>query len=259
MLTNNQIEEFQKNGYLLMSDLFKTDEIEALSNELSVLSSQDSPNVYKQNGDDAIRTVFAPNQFSELFNRAYKLDFLVDTVKQILEDDVYLFQYKFNTKIALKPGTWNWHQDFTFWKDDGMPAPKAITVAIYLNDVTEFSGGMVIVPGSQKLGRVACTMENPDGVHDENLKYVIHKEALEDAVKKCGGMISTKGKKGSVLFFDSNVLHASSHNLYYENRDILMITYNSVNNAVQNISNPRENFMVGRDFSPIKSIKSLLE
>ena len=216
MFTNNQIEEFLENGYLLISDLFKPNEIEALSNEVSVLNSQDSPNVYKQDGDDDIRTVFATNQFSKLFERAYKLDFLIKSVKKLLKDEVYLFQYKFNTKNALKQG-------------------------------------------SHKLGRVACTMENPDGVHDENLKYVIHKEALEEAVEKCGGMVSTKGKKGSVLFFDSNVLHASSQNLYFKNRDILMITYNSVSNAVQKISNPRENFMVGRDFSPIKSIKTLLK
>ncbi|MFK8059239.1 MAG: phytanoyl-CoA dioxygenase family protein [Polaribacter sp.] len=259
MLKKNQIEEFHKNGYLQISNMFKYQEIEALSNELSVLFSQDSPNVYRQDGDDAIRTVFAPNQFSELFDRAYKLDFLVESVKQLLKDDVYLHQYKFNTKIALKKGVWDWHQDFTFWKDDGMPAPKAITVAVYLDDITEFSGGMVVIPGSHKLGKVACTMENPEGVHDENLKYVIHKDALEEAVEKCGGMVSTKGKKGTVLFFDSNLLHASSQNLYYKNRDILMITYNSVSNAVTKVNKPREDFMVGRDISPIKSINSLLK
>lgn len=258
MLTQNQIKDFHKEGYLLLSDLFKTDEIEALSSELQILFSQDSPQVFRQKENEAIRTVFSPDTFSELYDRTYKLEALVESVKQLLEDDVYLFQYKFNTKIALKQGSWNWHQDFTFWKDDGMPAAKAITVAIYLNDVTEFSGGMVVIPGSHKLGRVDCTMENPDGVHDENLKYVISKETLEDVTNKCGGMASTKAKKGSVLFFHSNLLHASSQNLYYKNRDLLMITYNSINNVTKKVDNPREDYMVKKDFSPIKSIPSLL-
>lgn len=259
MLTENQIKEFNEDGYLLLPNLIKEQEIEVLSNELSVLFSQDSPQVFRQKGNNAIRTVFSPETFSELYDRTYKLNILVESVKQLLKDDVYLFQYKFNTKIALKQGSWDWHQDFTFWKDDGMPEPKAITVAIYLNDVTEFSGGMVVIPGSHKLGTVQCTMENPDGVHDENLKYVISKETLEGVMQKCDNMVSTKAKKGSVLFFHSNLLHASSQNLYYKNRDILMITYNSVSNRTRVINNPREDFMVKKDFSPIKSISSLLK
>lgn len=258
MLTFKQIEQFHKTGYLLTTEIFTPEEIQALVDELPILFAQNSPQVFRQKGNGAIRTVFAPEQFSELFSRVYRLDRLVEAVKQLLEDEVYLFQSKFNTKVALEQGVWDWHQDFTFWKDDGMPAPKAITVAIYLNDVTEFSGGMVVIPGSHKLDEVANTMQNPDGVHDENLKYAINRETIQAAAQKCGGMVSTKGKKGSTLFFHCNILHASAQNLYYENRDILMYTYNSVSNKTYEVDNPRADFMVKKEFTPIKTVHSLL-
>ena len=256
-LNREQVEHFQTNGFLLADNIFQSSEIEAMIEELPVLFAQDSPEVYRQKGSQAIRTVFAPEKFSKIFESVYQYDRLVNSVKQLLNDEVYLFQSKLNTKVALARGIWDWHQDFTFWKDDGMPEPKALTVAIYLNDVTEFNGPMIVIPGSHRLGTASCEMKNPDGVHDENLKYVISQNTIKQIAEQCGGMVSTKGKKGSVLFFDCNILHASAQNLHYENRDILMLTYNSVSNKTNKVENPRADFMVKRDFSPVKPILSL--
>ncbi|MEO0628225.1 MAG: phytanoyl-CoA dioxygenase family protein [Bacteroidota bacterium] len=257
MIDAKQLNRFHENGYLLLESYLPNDIMEQLVNDLPVLFSQDSEAVYRQDGSDAIRTVFSPEQFSPIYDRVSRLDLIVEPIRQLLEDEVYLFQSKFNTKVSLARGCWDWHQDFTFWKDDGMPAPKAITVAIYLQDVTDFSGPMVVIPGSHKLGTVHTTMENPDGVHSENLKYVISRETIQEATEQCGGMVSTAGPRGTVLFFHSNVLHASTQNLYFKNRDLLMLTYNAISNASMPVSNPRPEYMVKRNFNAIKTVASL--
>jgi ectoine hydroxylase len=257
LLTSLQVEQFNDQGYLMVDTIFEPAEIQAMVEELPVLFAQDSPEVFRQRGSNAIRTVFAPEQFSELFDAVYRLNRLIEPVKQLLDDEAYLFQSKFNTKVSLAQGSWDWHQDFIFWKDDGMPAPKAITVAIYLQDVTEFSGGMVVIPRSHKLGMIDARMQNPDGMHDENLKYALTSRIIQEAAEKCGGLASTTGKKGTVLFFDSNILHASAQNLHYEDRNVIMLTYNGVKNRTKDIPNPRPSYMVKRDYTPIKSIKSL--
>ena len=81
---------------------------------------------------------------------------------------------------------------------------------------------------------------------------------LQDAVEHCGDMVSTAGPKVSVLFFHSNVLHASTQNLYFKNRDLLMLTYNAVSNASMPVSNPRPEYMVKRNFNAVKVVNSLV-
>ncbi len=48
---------------------------------------------------------------------------------------------------------WEGHQDYTYWKkDDGMPEPNVLTAMIFLNDVTEFNGQMLLIPKSHMAG-----------------------------------------------------------------------------------------------------------
>ncbi|MEM7571966.1 MAG: phytanoyl-CoA dioxygenase family protein [Bacteroidota bacterium] len=257
MLNTDQVNQFNRDGYLLLERYLSEHSVQLLVDELPILFTQDSAEVYKQENSEAIRTVFAPEKFSPIYEQATRLASIVEPIKQLLQEEVYLFQSKFNTKVALARGSWDWHQDFTFWQDDGMPAARAITAAIYLQEVTEFSGAMVVIPGSHQLGTVATRLENPDGVHSEDLKYVISRAEIQHAAEQCGGMRSTKGPQGSVLFFHSNLLHASAQNLHHQNRDLLMLTYNPVSNACRMVATPRPSYMVKRDSSatiPTKKI-----
>ena len=64
-----------------------------------------------------------------------------------------MHQFKINGKMAFDGDVWQWHQDFGTWKnDDEMPEPRAMNVAIFLDDVNEFNGPLMFIPGSHKLG-----------------------------------------------------------------------------------------------------------
>ena len=72
---------------------------------------------------------------------------------QIFGDALYMHQFKINGKMAFDGDVWQWHQDYGTWKnDDLMPEPRAMNVAIFLDEVNEFNGPLMFIPGSHKLG-----------------------------------------------------------------------------------------------------------
>lgn len=249
-IEEKQIEKFRKDGYLLLDKRFPEERISELRKEIDAVSRLDGPEFFADKSG-GIRTIFSPENYSEKFRSLINDELLVRPLRQLFNEPFYLFQSKFNDKKSMQSGSWPWHQDFTFWEEDGMLADKAITAAIYLTDITDFSGPIICVPGSHKHGRIETILNNPDGVHDEDLKYLIAAETLRKITDRYGEIVSTKGKAGSVLYFHSNILHGSFQNMYYSDRKIMMFTYNPTNNIAKELVNPRASFMVKRDFTII--------
>src|SRR3546814_10030693 len=58
-----------------------------------------------------------------------------------------------NGKNAFDGDVWQWHQDYGTWlNDDLMPTPRAMNVAIFLDEVNEHNGPLMFIPGSHRLG-----------------------------------------------------------------------------------------------------------
>src|SRR5262249_62330406 len=86
---------------------------------------------------------------------------------QILNSDVYVYQFKINVKAAFSGDLWQWHQDYVFWhKEDGMQKPDVINVSIFLDDVTEFNGPIFFIPHSHAEGMIDVPAK--DSIHANN-------------------------------------------------------------------------------------------
>ena len=73
----------------------------------------------------------------------------------LFDEEVYMHQFKINGKMAFAGDVWQWHQDYGTWlNDDMMPTERAMNVAIFLDDVNEFNGPLMFIPGSHKKGVV---------------------------------------------------------------------------------------------------------
>jgi ectoine hydroxylase len=68
------------------------------------------------------------------------------------------------------------------------------------------------------------------------------------------GLVSAKGSSGTVLFFHGNIFHASTGNLSPFDRNMFMVTYNSIENTLLNVEKPRPEFIANRNFTPIEPI-----
>src|SRR5438477_9262602 len=152
-LNPQQVEQFDREGYLFFPSLFTPQEIRVLSDEVPRLYAQERPENVREKGSNAVRTNFAAHLYSYPFARLARHPRMVRPVEQLFGEQVYMHQFKINGKMAFDGDVWQWHQDYGTWRnDDQMPEPRAMNVAIFLGEVNEFNGPLMFIPGSHKLG-----------------------------------------------------------------------------------------------------------
>lgn len=260
--TKEQVECYNRDGFLIEEHLFSLEELEIINKAMSeVIKVPSEKRILEKNG--SVRSFFAPESVHQVFDIVINLRKLVNRASQLLGGDPYVYQSKLNTKQGLVGDWWEWHQDYTFWKkDDGMKEPRVTTAMIFLNDVTEFNGPLYLIPGSHKANSENETRENP--ISDDptigsyqkskfymsalttDLKYTLETESLKSWINS-NGIYSAKGTAGSVLFFHGNIFHASPNNLSPWDRNCYLITYNHVENFFNEVANPRPVFISNRN------------
>lgn len=245
----NQIEQvtfFRENGYLLIENMFSISEIENLNSQIAILDKH--LGAVSEENSKILRSLNGSHKHNKCLSEICGHQGLVSLAKKILSSDVYVHQFKINMKAAFHGDVWEWHQDHIFWlKEDGMLKPNAITVAIFLTEANEFNAPLMLIPRSHHLGTVDVFSpkqeDNWMSTVSAKLKYTLSEDLVREQVLK-NGIISAKGKAGSVLFFHSNIFHSSTKNLSPFDRVMLMISYNSINNKLQKVENPRPDFLV---------------
>ncbi len=152
-LTDTQIQQFQKDGYAFLPGCFSEDEAAVLRREADVIYAQDREEVWREKDGSTPRIAFAAHQYNEAFRRLGAHPRLIEPVEQLLDGKLYMHQYKVNAKAAFDGDVWQWCQDFgTWYRDDGMPEPRAMNIAVFLDEVTEFNGPLMFIPGSHREG-----------------------------------------------------------------------------------------------------------
>ena len=134
-----------------------------------------------------------------------------------------------------------------------MPQPRAINFGIFFDEVTEFNGPLTFVPQSHSTGLVDV-MTRPDTSWQDTLasqlRYQITPEKLAQALNG-QTMVAPKGPRVTVVMFSSTLLHASSSNMSPFDRRMAVLTYNSVENTLSDVSAPRPEFVASRDYTPL--------
>jgi ectoine hydroxylase len=248
-LSDTQVSDFHEQGYLFLPEMFAADEIAVLTAELDGIFSQERPENVREKNGRAVRTTFAAHTFNEAFARLGRHPRLIELVMQLLDGPVYMHQYKINAKAAFDGDVWQWHQDYGTWaRDDLMPEPRAMNIAVFLDDVSEFNGPLMFIPGSHKGGKL-------DAGHDlETTSYplwTLDNDTVARLVDE-GGMAAPKGKAGSVLVFHCNLVHCSPANISPWDRTIVYLSLCHVDNHIRRFKRPER--IAHRDFTAIEAL-----
>ncbi len=249
-LTEEQVAEFEEEGYLFLPGCYSAAEVAVLRDEVPRVFAQRRKEVWRERDGEAVRTAFAAHHYNEAFRRLGAHPRLIGPVMQLLDGPVYIHQYKVNGKAAFDGDVWQWHQDYGTWaRDDLMPEPRAMNVAMFLDDVTEFNGALMFIPRSHKQGKLEAghdllTTSYPLWTLD---KATVARLAAE------GGMVAPKGPAGSVLLFHCNLVHASPANISPWDRTIVYISACHVDNHIRQFK--RDEWIAHRDFTPIEVLR----
>ncbi len=248
-LTEQQLEQFDTEGWVLLPDLFSREEIDVLQGELPAVFAMQRDEVWREKDGKAVRTAFAAHTYNEAFHRLGRHPRLIGPVVQLLDGPVYMHQYKINGKAAFSGDVWQWHQDYGTWaRDDLMPAAQAMNIALFLDEVTEFNGPLYIIPRSHKQGVIEA---GHDTLTTSYPLWTLDKETVRRLANQ-GGIIAPKGKPGAVLLFHSNLVHASAPNISPWDRVIVYLSLCHVDNHIRRFKRPE--WIAHRDFTPIEPL-----
>jgi ectoine hydroxylase len=248
-LSQSQLDTFDRDGYLFFPALFRPEEIKVLVDEVPSLYAQRRPENVREKTGGVVRTNFAAHLYSAPFARLARHPRMVEPVKQVFGEDVYMHQFKINGKQAFDGDVWQWHQDYGTWKnDDQMPEARAMNVAIFLDEVNEFNGPLMFIPGSHKAGVL-------EAEHDTSTTsyplWTINNDNIRELVRN-GGIVAPKGPAGSMILFHGCLVHASTSNLSPWNRVSVYLSLCTVSNHIRRFKRP--GYIAHRDFSPIQCL-----
>ena len=251
-LSSEQLKAFDEQGYCFFPNCFSEQEIALLRAEADRILTLDRQEVWREK-TGAPRTAFAAHTFSEVFGLLSRSPRLVEPLRQLFGEDVYVHQFKLNAKAAFEGDVWQWHQDYGTWaRDDGMPEPRAMNIAVFLDEVMPINGPLLLIPKSHRQGVLqaghdTATTSYPLWTLDKDTvtKLARDAEAANDGV----GIVAPTGKPGSVLMFHGNLVHASPPNITPYPRKIVYLTLCAVSNHITKFT--RAEWIAHRDFKPL--------
>ena len=248
MLTPQQVRQFEEEGYLFLPETFTDEEVAVLRDEAELIYRQDRPEVWREKSG-APRTAFAAHLFNEAFSLLGRHPRMIHPVEQLFGEQVYMHQYKINAKASFTGDVWQWHQDYGTWaRDDGMPQPRAMNIAVFLDEVMPINGPLMLVPRSHTHGVLAA------GHDTTTTSYPLWTldEATVTRLVQQGGIVAPTGKPGGLLLFHGNLVHGSAPNITPYPRKIVYLTLNAVSNYIRTPTRP--DWIAHRDFTPIEPV-----
>jgi ectoine hydroxylase len=263
-LTAEQRTQFERDGYLFFPRLFSAEEARVLTDAVPELYARRAAYNVREKDSEAVRTNFAAHLYSAPFARLARHPRMIGPVEDLLGEKLYMHQFKINGKMAFEGDVWQWHQDYGTWKnDDLMPEARAMNIAIFLDDVTEFNGPLMFIPGSHKRGVI-------DAKHDVTTTsyplWTIDNALIAQLVERAGGpgrfdadgqhvgggIVSPHGPAGSMILFHGCLVHASGSNLSPFNRVSVYLSLCAVSNHIRRFKRPE--YIAHRDFAPIECL-----
>ena len=247
-LSQQQTDDFNREGWLFLPELFTQEETALLAQEAEAIYSANRPEVWREKSG-APRTAFAAHLYNEAFRLLGAHPRMIEPIEQLFGERVYMHQFKINAKSAFTGDVWQWHQDYGTWKrDDGMPEPRAMNIAIFLDEVMPINGPLMLVPQSQNAGDLKASHDLATTSYP---LWTLDEETVTRLVRQ-GGIVAPTGKPGGMLMFHGNLVHGSSGNITPFPRKIVYLTLNAVSNYIRTPTRP--DYIAHRDFRPIETV-----
>src|SRR6185436_3243163 len=157
-LNPQQIENYHRDGYLVLKSLFSKPEIDKLY-KTALEDDAMRKNALDLNDQTGKKTRlslwFTPGD--DVFGYMSRSRRMVDTIEPLLDSQapVCHFHSKLMQKEPRVGGAWEWHQDYGYWyKNQFMFPDQLISVMIALTKANKENGCLQVIKGSHKLGRV---------------------------------------------------------------------------------------------------------
>jgi phytanoyl-CoA hydroxylase len=225
-LSEQQIEVYERDGYLVIADLISAKELEALRQRVHAythggrawgeLRMQVEPRIQRgemqvEHPGDGIRKIEELVQNDDLFQQLGLHATIVGIIEQLLGPDLKMFRNALMLKPPEVGSQKGWHQDSPYWPIEPM---ALCSCWLPLDDATLENGCMMVIPGQQARGPLPHIQVTDD--------YVIADSYCDSSLG-----VALPMRAGSGLFFHSLIPHYTAPNRSPNWRRALILSYMS--------------------------------
>ncbi|MEM8540562.1 MAG: phytanoyl-CoA dioxygenase family protein [Pseudomonadota bacterium] len=218
VLTTEQREFFDANGYLVLENRIPMDIIKAIRAEISAFEEISRSMTAPDDRIDLepthtpeeprLRRIKLPHTQSEVMRDLMYSDHVLAPARDLIGPDLRIHTTKLNMKVGGGGAAVEWHQDFAFYphtNDDGL------AIGVLIDDMETENGPLMVFPGSHK---------GPIYDHHQDDIFV---GAMDLAA--CGldmaDAVELKGPAGSISLHHGRIVHGSALNVSDHARRIL--------------------------------------
>ena len=221
MLTLEQIQAYDRDGYVLVPDMFSAQEVGIMLDHVNAPRIASNQFAAKDTAGRESKLSLWADVPNDVFGMVSTSPRIVTAVQLLLREEVYHWHSKVMMKEPRVGGAWEWHQDYGYWYNDGVLYPRMLSCMIALNPATKENGCLKVVPGSHLLERFDHGRVGGQTGADQ--------ERVEVAIERLG-MRYCEAPAGSALFFHCNTFHSSEANLSEKPRRSYICCYNALSN-----------------------------
>ena len=219
-LSQEQINEFNKNGFISPLQGFSKDEISSQRRYFDKLLSQLSEAPHKGDaeflGEDKKPSFqYSLNCYHTKLRGIWETMYaepLLRGVRDLLGDDVVAWATHYFCKLPGDGKAVSFHQDASYW---GLTPAKTVTVWLALDDTDEENGAMQFLPGSHKVGHIPWKESSEESVLNQQIEDI----SIFDKP------FSNNLKAGEFSLHSSLLVHGSPKNQSSRRRCGLTIRY----------------------------------
>ena len=249
-LNEQNVADYAERGWIVVPDVFRPAECDVLEAAAFQVLERPGPEVSRET-DGSPHVCWGMHLFDERLATLARHPAVVGPAEQLLGQQVFVHQSRINIK-QTGGSIVEWHQDFgTYHRVDGVPEPRGIMIAVFLDDVNECNAPVLAIPGSHREGIVSSARIDPTvSDHDTTSKYRydIWPDTMKDLVERLG-IEAITAKRGAMLFMNATVVHGSSVNITPLRRLLLYINVSPTDNRGETYARPE--YYAARDFSPL--------
>ena len=223
MLTQDQLDSYDRNGYLSVENVLPAETIDALrqvtgefvEKSRQVISHDEIFDLEPGHSPEnpRVRRLKSPASVHPIYKQTLNDARILDLVAQLIGPAIRYNGDKLNIKSAEGGSPVEWHQDITFYPHTN---DDLLAVGVAIDDMNLENGCLMVIPGSHK---------GPLYDHHQEGVFV---GAVTDPTFEPRNAVPVQVKAGGISIHHTRLLHGSAPNTSEKPRRLLLFQYCAV-------------------------------
>ena len=155
LFTDEEVAQFHRDGYIIKRNMLDKEESAKLLKIMDHDTNMEVKGYGKGDAEGKKVTITLWNTPGvNMYGAVARSARIVDNFERLFGDEVYHYHSKVIRKEPKVGGSFEWHQDYGYWYDNGILKPDMGTVFMAVDDITKENGCLNVLKGSHLMGRI---------------------------------------------------------------------------------------------------------